>query len=227
MSIALGARQRTAVACAVGAVFFAGSAVVEYDAVSEADGISLLDRPVLAWMMSHRSPIADQVITGFTDLGGPVGMTCIAVVITALLVWRGRSATPAIVMAIAVSGSLILTNRAKAIIGRSRPPAADAVPPLEHGFSLPSGHTLNSTVIAGVVAFLIISRRTGIATKVTAVLVAALWAAAMGMSRVFLGHHWFTDVIFGWSLGLTWLMVVIIGYTLLKRPVPSGAVTPG
>ena len=45
----------------------------------------------------------------------------------------------------------------------------------------------------------------------------ALYALAMGMSRVFLGHHWFTDVVAGFVAGTAWAIVVILAHRLLLR----------
>ena len=58
-------------------------------------------------------------------------------------------------------------------------------------------------------------------------IVAIIWALAMGLSRVFMGHHWLTDVIFAWLLGAAWLALVITSHRLfltLRRPEPSGGV---
>jgi len=191
-----------------------------YDAVAEKDGISGLDQPALNQVIAWRTPLANHLWTGFTHLGGALGMTLIAGAITLLMVWRWRSLTPLILMIIAVAGSLTFTRVGKAIVGRPRPPLSDAVPPYEHAFSFPSGHTLNSTVIAGMVAYLIARRlnnRLGIAL---CVVLAVTWAAAMGFSRIFLGHHWLTDVIFAWLLGLAWLALLITAHriVLARRP---------
>jgi undecaprenyl-diphosphatase len=186
-----------------------------YDAVAEKDGISGLDQPALDQVIAWRTPLANQLFTVFTHLGGPLYMTLIAGAVTLLMVWRWRSLTPLILMIIAVAGSLAFTNVGKAIVGRPRPPLSAAVAPYEHAFSFPSGHTLNSTVIAGMVAYLIASRlsnRLGIAL---CVVLAVAWAAAMGFSRVFLGHHWLTDVIFAWILGLAWLALLITAHRMV------------
>jgi len=191
-----------------------------YDAVAEKDGISGLDQPALNQVIAWRTPLANHLWTAFTNLGSALGMTLIAGAITLLMVWRWRSLTPLILMIIAVAGSLTFTTVGKAIVGRPRPPLSSAVPPYEHAFSFPSGHTLNSTVIAGMVAYLIARRLTSRLGIALCVVLAVTWAAAMGFSRIFLGHHWLTDVIFAWILGLAWLALLITAHriVLARRP---------
>jgi undecaprenyl-diphosphatase len=192
-----------------------------YDAVAEHDGISGLDQPALNRSIASRTAINTQILTWFTHLGGPVGMTIIASLITIAMVWRWRSRTPLILMLIAVAGSLTMTAVGKAVVGRVRPPLIEAVPPYEYAFSFPSGHALNSTVIAGMVAYLLGRRLRTRWTRVAVVLAAVAWALAMGLSRVFLGHHWLTDVIFAWLLGAAWLALLITSHRLYLtiRPV--------
>lgn len=198
----------------------AASAAV-YDAVVEKDGVVGLDRPVLHRVIGWRTPATDRVMTWFTHLGGPIGMTIIAAAITTMMVVRWRSRTPLILMTIAVAGSLTFTTVGKAIVGRPRPPLVDAVPPYEYAFSFPSGHTLNSTVIAGMVAYLTARHLTSTLTRVLCVVAATIWATAMGFSRVFLGHHWLTDVVFAWLLGLAWLAVLITAHRVFLAAQPS------
>ncbi len=194
-------------------VLTAASAGV-YDAVVEKDGVAGLDRPTLDHAIAWRTPHLDVIVTGFTNLGGAIGMTIIATAITALMVWRWRSRTPLILMLVAVAGSLTFTYVGKAIVGRARPPLTDAVPPYEYAFSFPSGHALNSTVIAGVVAYLVARRLSSRLARALCGIGAAIWALAMGASRVFLGHHWLTDVIFAWLLGLAWLALLITAHRI-------------
>lgn len=195
-----------------------------YDSVSEGDGLAAFDRPILQTAIGLRTANSDRLITWFTHLGGPIGMTIIAAGLTAFMVVRWRSRTPLVLMAIAVAGSLTLTTVGKRVVGRVRPPLSDAVPPFETSPSFPSGHALNSTVIAGLVAYLILRRLESRLARVTTVVLAASWAIAIGISRVFLGHHWLTDVIFGWVLGLAWLSLVITAHRLfltVRRPQES------
>jgi membrane-associated phospholipid phosphatase len=193
--------------------FAAGGAEI-YDAVAENDGISRLDQPALNLAIALRTAANTQVATWFTHLGGPIGMTVITSVITFVMVWRWRSRTPLVLLLIATAGSLLMTAVGKAVVGRPRPPLSEAVPPYEYAFSFPSGHTLNSTVIAGVVAYLLLRRLTTTGARVLTVVLAVVWAVTMGLSRVFLGHHWLTDVAFAWLLGSAWLALIITAHRL-------------
>jgi membrane-associated phospholipid phosphatase len=206
-----------AITAGVGAVLlagFAGASGEVYEAVTDGDGVGGLDRPVLDTAIGLRSARLDRALTGFTHLGGPTGMTIIASMITLLMVWRWRSRTPLILMIITVAGSLLITVVGKAVVGRSRPPLADAVPPYESSPSFPSGHALNSTVIAGMVAYLVLRGLSSLLARALVIAAALGWAIAIGLSRVFLGHHWLTDVMFGWLVGLAWLSVVITAHRL-------------
>lgn len=185
-----------------------------YEAVTEADGVARLDHPLLQAMIGLRSPWADTAATAYTDIGGVVGMPVLALTLMTVLAVRRRSWTPVILITAAGAGSLLMTVAGKDLIGRSRPPLAEAVPPYEYSPSFPSGHSLNALVIAGIVAYLLMLRQHSRRTRVLAVLVAAVFAFTIGLSRVFLGHHWFTDVLAAWLLGAGWLAVVITAHRL-------------
>ena len=208
----------------VGGVVFAGLMIASagvYDAVSEADGVSGLDKPVLDWAISRRFPGLDWWVTAFTNLGQTLPMVLIAGILTTTLFLRHRRWTVWVLMGIAAAGSVSFTLVGKALVGRSRPPLAYAVPPYEQSYSFPSGHTLNSTVIAGMLAYLTwwLTRRRWL--QVMSVLAAILWATGMGLSRVYLGHHWLTDVMFAWLFGLAWLaLLVTVHQVLLGRRQP-------
>jgi membrane-associated phospholipid phosphatase len=185
-----------------------------YEAVTEVDGVALWDQPLLDTMVTLRSTWLDTVVTAFTTVGGAVLMPILALTTMTVMAARRRSWTPVILITAAAAGSLLMTIAGKDLSGRARPPLASAVPPYEHSASFPSGHTLNAVVIAGVVAYLLVLRQHSRRARVTTVTLAVLFALAMGLSRVFLGHHWLTDVLAAWALGLGWLAVVITAHRL-------------
>lgn len=214
----IGANAALLVTAAVGAAAFSllitASADV-YEAVANGDGLSGLDRPALDFAVSMRTPAGERWMTAFTDLGGTASMVFITLALTGAMYahWRRRSIP--LMMGIAASGSLVFTSVGKTIVGRARPPLSLAVPPFEYAPSFPSGHTLNSTVIALMLAYLAWWLSRALWVRVIAPAVAAVWALAMGLSRVYLGHHWITDVMFGWIFGLAWLALLITVHRIL------------
>lgn len=216
----IGANAALLVSAAVGAAVFAllitASADV-YKAVTNGDGVSGLDRPTLDLAISLRTPTSERWVTAFTNLGGTTPMVFIALTLTAAMYVRWRRRSIPLMMVIAAAGSLIFTGVGKTVVGRARPPLALAVPPYEYAPSFPSGHTLNSTVIALMLAYLAWWLSGSLWVRVVCPVLGAAWAAAMGLSRVYLGHHWITDVIFGWLFGLAWLALLITVHRIVLR----------
>ncbi len=189
-------------------------AVAVYDAVTDEDGIAGIDRPVLDAIITIRNPGANAFITGFTDLAGTVGMPLVAIIALVTLSIRRRSWTPLVLIVAAGGGSLLMTVAGKILIGRDRPPITDAVPPYEVSASFPSGHTLNAVAILGVIAYLLILRRHTAWSRALIIVVAVAATVLVAASRVYLGHHWVTDVVAGWALGAAWLALVITAHRL-------------
>jgi undecaprenyl-diphosphatase len=201
-----------------------------YESVTERDGLAGLDQPVLDAMVAQRTPGLDSAVTTFTDLGGTIGMPIIAgVAVIAIALWR-RSWTPVVLGLIAAAGSVAMTVVGKDMIDRARPPAALAVPPLEVSPSFPSGHTLNATVLVTIVVYLLLIETTATWQRVLAVTIGTAFVVLMGLSRVYLGHHWLTDVVAGWLIGLAWALAVITAHrlwlTLRERAEPTERTEP-
>jgi membrane-associated phospholipid phosphatase len=212
----------------VAAVALTAASVEIHEAVAEADGVASLDRPVLRWAVSVRTPQLNTIVNAFTDVGGPVGMPILAAVATIALAIRRRAWTPVVLMVAATGGSLLMTVVGKLLVGRLRPPLVDAVAPYETSASFPSGRSLNAVVVAGVVAYLLLLRQGRWAARVSIVGGAALFAVLMGLSRVYLSHHWLTDVLVAWTLGLAWLSIIVVAHRLyltVRHVHPSAATT--
>jgi undecaprenyl-diphosphatase len=193
---------------------FTAVAAEVYEAVVESDGVAVLDPPVLRAAEAVRSGTLNAVVIAYTNLGGAVGMSILATAVAVLLAVTWRQWTPVLLMAATAAGSLAITTVGKAVVGRRRPLEIDAVPPFEHGYSFPSGHTLNAVALAGITAYLLVRRQHRARTRIITVAAAAAFAVLMGLSRVYLGLHWLTDVLVAWALGLAWLVTVITAHRL-------------
>ncbi|CAN00230.1 putative membrane-associated phospholipid phosphatase [Clavibacter michiganensis subsp. michiganensis NCPPB 382] len=223
----LGPHAALVITLLVGLVLAFGLAAIAaqvYDNVTDADGVAGLDKPLLAFMIGIRTPWLNDVATAYTDVAGVVVMPIIAVVTMLFLAVRRRSWTPIILVVAAGGGSLLLTIAGKDLIGRARPALADAVPPYETSPSFPSGHTLNAVAIAGILAYLLLLRQLRRVTRVLSIAVAVVFAVTIGISRVYLGHHWFTDVLAAFFLSGAWLAVVITAHRLYLTARRPGAV---
>jgi undecaprenyl-diphosphatase len=126
--------------------------------------------------------------------------------------WRGRDARPLVVLLVATALTEVSVGAMKTLVGRLGPLqlGPDAVLPgaaevfAVSGTVFPSGHTANAVVTWGVVAMLARRHR-----RLAAVLAAAV-AMSVGLTTVYLGTHWLSDVLAGWCAGGLVLLAVPI-----------------
>ncbi|GAB7046841.1 phosphatase PAP2 family protein [Catenuloplanes indicus] len=177
------------------------------DAVLEGDDLTVIDRPVVAWVAEQREAWRDTLVISLTDIGGKIGLTLLLAAAAITVAVRLRAVRPALIAALAGGGGAMLVTGIKALIARDRPdPLLRAV--VEDGFSFPSGHATTSMVVLGTVAWLVCMATASHTVRATAWVAAGLLVAGIGLSRVYLGVHYPTDVLAGWILGAAWLATV-------------------
>jgi membrane-associated phospholipid phosphatase len=186
------------------------------DDVTDGDGVAVLDHPVAGFVAAHRALALRAVMRAVSGVGGPAGMTVIAVAMGVLLGVAWRSWTPAMVLMVTDAGVVGLTVVFKAVLGRARPPLAQAVAAAD-GYGFPSGHAAAAAAVCGAAAWLCTIRMRSWRGRIAVWTAAAMVAALVGISRVYLGVHWMTDVIGGWAFGIMWLAVVVSGWTAFGR----------
>jgi membrane-associated phospholipid phosphatase len=166
--------------------------------VREGEGL-FFDRPILEYLHAHATPTLDTLMLCFSRVGAPIPMACFFVVAFGLLIWR-RGRGDATFFAVAVVGAMALNFAAKILFGRARPDLWVSIAP-EHDFSFPSGHAMGSMAV--VVALVALTWGTRFRWPV--VVLGGLFVALVGLSRLYLGVHYPSDVLTGWLASLAWV----------------------
>lgn len=190
------------------------------DAAAEGDGLTVIDRPIWSALIAQRTPLRTAVATVASDVGSTGVMAVIAGAAVVVLFLRRRRAEAVLVLVVTAGAGLIVLI-AKPIVGRVRPPAEFRLV-VESNQSFPSGHAVASAAVLGVLAAvfapLLHRRWQQLLVRVLAV-VAVL---TIGLSRLYLGVHWATDVVGGALAGTGWLLLCLTGYAWwCSRPARS------
>jgi undecaprenyl-diphosphatase len=171
------------------------------------DHITAFDERVGSWFAAHRDPVGIGIMRDITSLGGYTVLTVIVLFTLGMLLVFHRRLTAFFVLLAVVGGGLI-AQLTKELIGRPRPELAD---PLLQGIlpknpSFPSGHSMLSAVVYLTLALLVAGRVRGRRIHLYLIGWSLLLTFLIGVSRLYLGVHYFSDVAGGWSFGLLWAL---------------------
>lgn len=167
-----------------------------------------LDGPVFRFVVRNRSDGLTSVAGALTNLGAPALLLVVVVGLGwAWWAWRATP-VPLVMLLVAWLGAEVLFNAVKLIVDRPRPPTALAI---QHfgGLAFPSGHATQAVAVWGMVTALAFLSARARRDKVAVLVVAVTIAAVVGVTRVYLGAHWASDVFGGWLLGALWIGAVL------------------
>lgn len=172
------------------------------------------DEWVRAAVNGRSTPAMTAAMRGFTYLGSTpfiLSVSVVGAVAFYLLKWRRAAALLLVTMA----GAFVLNVALKLSFQRARPDPFFGVA-VPDSFSFPSGHTLYSSCLFGTLAVIISGRVRG-AARVVAWSAAAALVVLVGLSRVYLGVHYPTDVLASYLAASVWILAVAIGDRLSRR----------
>ena len=180
------------------------------------DPLTRFDVRLLDWLHAHATPAGYTIFSAISLLGSGVALGVLALGVGfGLAVRRQWIVLGGWVAAFAGGG--LLEGMLKLVIRRPRPPYAAAF--LNHpSWSFPSGHAMVSLIGYGMLTYLLVvlwtQRRS---MRISIALGATLLVGAIGLSRLYLGVHYFSDVVGGYAAGVLWLSACISGLEVARR----------
>ncbi|MDW5377755.1 phosphatase PAP2 family protein [Halomonas sp. HP20-15] len=191
------------------------------DAVLEGETQSIDERLLLALRnpADHSDPLGpgwvEEIGRDFTALGGVAVLVLISLSALGYLL-LARRYHAALFASIAVPGGMLLSTVMKMGYDRARP---DLVPheTMVYTASFPSGHSMMSAVTYLTLAALLIRVQPALRLKAYLLILAVLLTLLVGVSRVYLGVHWPTDVLAGWTAGAAWASLCWLVMRWLQR----------
>jgi undecaprenyl-diphosphatase len=173
------------------------------------------DRRTPQRIAAHRSGWLTATAKAAAWPGSAIVIVVLVVLAAAFLAAR-RQWRPAIMLAVALAGSVILNITVQHLVGRSRPPAALSIG--HHaGPAFPFRQATTAIACYGMLAVILAADR---APRIRALLrtVAAAVTALAGASQVYLGANWLTDILGGWALGALWIAIILTVELRPSRP---------
>jgi undecaprenyl-diphosphatase len=165
-----------------------------------------MDEFTLQWIETHRTPGLSEFMLELTSLGS--GMVLIMLVLVAsVFLWLTRHHWSVYILLVGVVGGQFMNRLLKNFFERPRPSVVDWVTEV-HSKSFPSGHAMTAVIAYASVAYLVARLEPTPLLRRTTWMLAIILILAVGISRMYLGVHYPSDILAGYLAGIAWLAFV-------------------
>lgn len=191
------------------------------DEVVEGETFAIDERLLLAMRVDGdpSDPVGplwfEELARDITALGGTGILALLTLAAVGFLALQ-RNGRLALYLAVAVTSGAAVSTLFKSLFDRARP---DLVPHGQHVYtaSFPSGHSMMAAVTFFTIGALLASAQPNLRLRAYLLGLATLLSVAVGVSRVYLGVHWPTDVLAGWTAGTAWALLCWTVAQVLRR----------
>ena len=205
-------KTETGVALIIASVLVGAAAVgigIVFAMIRMNTGLEKYDVRLAQYGADHATGWSTNAMRDISQLGGTQVVVALAVLATVIELIRKPSKSLPLFMLLVVAGQFALSNGVKYIVERARPDISRLTG--YSGTSFPSGHSTAAAATLAAIA-LISTRNRSRRIKIAAAAIAAGLAVIVAATRVFLGVHWFTDVIAGLLVGWGWFAICSIAF---------------
>ena len=189
------------------------------DEVQENDFLVTLDVSLANAIHANVTPEATSAFLFITTFGSQV-VWVLTIALSLYYVWR-RQWLSLVIWLVALGGGELLNYLLKQFFARARPVFDNPIV-VERFFSFPSGHSMLSMITYGMLAYFVLLRVKNRATRLLVIASATLMVLMVGLSRIYLGVHYLSDVLAGFAAGGMWLFTCIsVREFIVRRTQPS------
>lgn len=185
------------------------------DAVAGADTITLIDVDIAQWLHTHANPALTKFMLLITHMHGVPGIVVMSLLTGLVFVWK-KEWYWLLALAVSVGGGMIINVLVKHAFQRARPSFDDPLLLLTT-YSFPSGHTAGATLFYGALATYLFYRIRSWRWRMPIVAIAILMVLAVGVSRMYLGVHYLSDVLGAIAESIAWLALSLTTVSALRR----------
>ena len=179
-----------------------------------------IDTYILSWIHAHANPVLDQVFFAVTMLGNIEVILPVSLLILAFFLFK-KQRRNALILFFGVGGAAAANLILKLSFQRDRPTFWQSMI-TETGYSFPSGHAMVTSAL--VLCLIVILWQTK--WRIASIVIGSIVIVLVGISRLYLGVHYPTDVIAGWSVSAIWVAIIAVivkfaSYEFHKRDTPQ------
>lgn len=194
------------------AAWFFGS--IAEDVVT-ADTITVVDFEVARWFHAHRNPVLTKFMLFISDIHSVLGIILWSMLTALIFIWK-KDWYWLLGLAVSVGGGMLVNVLVKYAFHRARPSVDEPLLTLMT-YSFPSGHTAGSMLFYGVLTAYLVCHVRFWRWQIPIVTIAVLMVVIVGISRMYLGVHYLSDVLAAIAESIAWLALSLTAISTLRR----------